>query len=754
MKMKFILCSYYSERCYFAIAGKPASLLKVLIVLCIINPFLFSQNDTSFYYKYPLDNYVNPFIGTANGGNTFPGAVIPWGMVSVSPQNSLSPSGYIFGQKYFYGFGHVHLSGTGCPDLGSIILIPERGDLRINPEEYKCTYSTEFARPGFYSVKLNEPDALAEVTASTRCGFIKLIPQSDGEINILIDTGRSLALIGGGEVRIVSNKEAEGYNISGGFCGDANRETIYFHSEFSMSSVSHGIWIGDSIKSFDKAEVKNSSIGCWFKFNVKKDVPLFIKTGISYVSKANAEENLRREIPAWDFCEVKTKAAKNWEDELSRIKVTGKNEDKIKFYSALYHMLIHPSIISDANREYPLMGRKGIGKYTNRNRYSVFSLWDTYRTLHPFLTLVYPERQSEIIKTMLDMYSESGYLPKWEIAGNEMYFMSGDPSSVVIADSYIKGLRDYNIKKAFKAILKPTIFKAGESAPPIRAGYHELLHYGYIPFEQDTSRPWWVWGPASTTLEYCFDDWAISQMANKLGKEKLYKEYLNRSHLYKNLFDTTTDFIRPKRKDGTWLSPFNPLDTEGSGSWAGSGGPGYVEGNAWSYTWFVPHDVPGLIKLCGGEKNFIRKLLLDFENGQFTVNNEPDIANPYLFTYVKGEEYRTPFLVKKIIEHDFGTDAAGLPGNDDCGTISGWLVFSMLGIYPACPASEYYQLGLPSFDIITIKLNQKYYSGKKFIIEKKKDSTGSIKIKLDGKSINNFQIRHRQIVKGGTLIFN
>ncbi|MHB8579271.1 MAG: GH92 family glycosyl hydrolase [Ignavibacteriaceae bacterium] len=730
--------------------------VNLLIIIIFIVPHLLSAQNKNSKINNIL-NYVNPFIGTANGGNTFPGAVVPWGMVSVSPHNSNSPSGYIYGQKYFYGFGHVHLSGTGCPDLGSIILVVQRGEVKVKPKEYRCTYSSEKASPGYYRVLLNEPGVLAEATASTRCGFIKLTPENNGELNILLDVGRSLALVGGGEINKISNTEVDGYNNSGGLCGEENREEIFFYTKFSQPCVNQGIWVNDSLISDNKAIVKDSSLGCWLTFKVIKGIPLLIKTGISYVSKKNAAQNLKKEIPGWDFDSVKSIAEKKWTGELSRIRISGgKKGDKIKFYSALYHMLIHPNIISDVNGEYPLMGRKGIGKYKDRDRYSVFSLWDTYRTLHPFLTLVYPEKESDIIKTMLDMYSESGYLPKWEIAGNEMYFMSGDPASVVISDSYIKGIKDFDIKKALEAVLKPTEIKNGESAPPIRAGYHELLHYGYIPFEQDTSQPWWVWGPASTTLEYCFDDWAISQFAKKLNDKDLFQKYYNRSMLYKNLFDTTTDFIRPKRKNGTWLTPFNPLATEGSGSWSGSGGPGYVEGDAWNYTWFVPQDIPGLISLFGGEKKFIDKLQQDFNNGQFTIGNEPDIANPYLFTYVNGEEYKTADLVQSIIRNDFGTNPDGLPGNDDCGTISGWLVFSMLGFYPVCPASEYYQLSIPSFDKITIHLNSKYYSGKKFIIEKRNGdlkSSKNIKIILNGERIKNYIIDQSQIVSGSKIQF-
>jgi predicted alpha-1,2-mannosidase len=403
------------------------------------------------------------------------------------------------------------------------------------------------------------------------------------------------------------------------------------------------------------------------------------------------------------------------------------------------------------------MGRNGTGQYQNRNRYSIFSLWDTYRTLHPFLSLVYPEKQSDMLQTMVDMYKESGWFPKWELAGNETYMMVGDPATIVISDSYLKGIQDFDIETAFEGILKPADVKADEKAAPIRAGYHEQLDYGYISFDQDTTQEWWVWGPVSTSLEYCLSDWAIGRLAENLGKEKVAQNFYNRSLYYKNIFDDQTQFLRPRLKDGSWLTPFDPLVTEGSGSWAGSGGPGYVEGNAWNYTWFVPHDIPGLIDLFGSEEIFLQKLEECFQNGQFTINNEPDIAYPYLFTYIKGRESLTSQLVRKIINEDFGTDAKGLPGNDDCGTISGWLAFSMLGFYPTCPGSDTYQIGIPVFDKAVIHLNNKYYPTEKFVIQRTADRERSTKIRkilLNDVIVKDYQIRHEDIINGGVLFFD
>lgn len=724
--------------------------LLFIIVLLLQFPIQSQSEDNK-----NLTCFVNPFIGTSNYGNTFPGAVVPWGMVSISPHNSLNAvTGYLYGEKDFYGFGMVHLSGVGCPELGSILITMTDKKSVTSPDDFKCSYSNEIAEPGFYSVKLDDQHIIAEVTVTERAGILKFKSESKSEKSVVIDVGRSLGIVGGGKIKIVSDNEIEGYNISGGFCGEANREEVYFYAKFNKKFERHKIWIKDNFINDNEAQIVDSSIGSVLAFNLKENEDLLIKIGISYVSSENAKLNLDTEIPYWDFDRIKEEAREKWEKVLGRIIVEdSNNENLIKFYTAIYHALIHPNIISDVNGEYPLMGRSGIGKYSDRNRYSVFSLWDTYRTLHPFLTLVYPEVQSDIIKTMIDMYNESGYLPKWELAGIETYMMVGDPASIVIADSYVKGITDFNTETAFYAMLKPAMLQQNEKAPPIRAGYHELLQYGYIPFEQDWSEDWWVWGPVSTTLEYCLSDFAISQMAESLDKKELSDEFYKRSLLYKNLFDKNTKLFRPKMKNGDWMEPFDEFAIEGSGDWIGSGGPGYVEGNAWNYTWFVPHDVSGLINLFGGSDEFSKKLYESFTNEQFTINNEPDIAYPYLFRYVKGEEHKTEELVQKIMNESFRTDHNGLPGNDDCGTISAWFIFSALGFYPDCPATDYYTIGHPLFDKVTIKLNPDYYSGNNFTVTKY-DVSGNKRIAMNGIELTNYRIFQTQVGAGGELQFN
>lgn len=700
-----------------------------------------------------VTKYINPFIGTFSGGNTFPGAVLPWGMVSVSPHNSYSPSGYLFGEEYFYGVGHTHLSGTGCADLGSILVTVTGCEIGTLPDQYRQHYSNEQAEPGYYSIHLDSAQVTMECTSSLRCGVIKIRSDKDQKINLLIDAGRSLAITGGGEVHLLSGNEQEGFNISGGFCGEENRQKIYFYSVTDRQADSRGTWLNDKLSGNSEAAGIDSSLGSWQTFNMKKGEELILKTGISYINTSNAKLNFETEVKNKSFNEVRNEAGNAWEAVLSRIKIEDDNDsNKVEFYTALYHALIHPNIINDVNGDYPVMGGKGIGNYKGRNRYSVFSLWDTYRTLHPFLTLVYPERESDIVKTMVDMAKENGYLPKWELAGNETYMMVGDPADIVIADTYLKGIRDFDADSALFYMMKPALLKKNEKAPPVRAGYHELLQYGYIPFEQDWSEDWWVWGPVSTTLEYCFSDFAISklsEMLNKPGESKLFSE---RSGYYKNLFDTTTKYFRPRSEKGNFVLPFDSTGTEGSGDWEGSGGPGYVEGNARDYAFYIPFDVKGLIKLYGGDAEFSAKLSYYFDNSYFSLNNEPEMFYPYLFTYLPGKEMHTRELVTSIMQNSFNTGPGGLPGNDDCGAISAWYLFSAFGFYPVCPGSDEYRIGIPLFKKCEISLNDDYYDGKRIIIERITDKNRMGTLLMNGLTYPKMGIYHTDMTKGSHLI--
>lgn len=698
--------------------------------------------------------FVNPFVGTAGGGNTFPGAVRPWGMVSVSPHTNLSaPSGYTHGEPWFYGMGHVHLSGTGCADLGSIIVTATRGTVFTTAEAYRTRLGAESAEPGYYSAALPALHLTVRAAATERTGVIQFRTDADGDLLLLLDAGRSLALTGGGSVRFLNPTTLEGYNTSGGFCGESNRQTVFFSARITRTPSKHGVWSDTAVSTDTSATTNGKPVGAWLRVSLRKGERIEIRTGISYVSVQNARQNLETELADLPFDTVRTHARRAWNTALERVRPRGGSQDlRIKLFTSLYHALLHPNVISDVNGEFPGMRRKEIGRYEGRIRYTVFSLWDTYRTLHPLLTLLFPEQQSAMVKTMLDMYRESGSLPKWELAGNETFMMVGDPAVPVIADSYLKGICVADSTTIFSAIRAGTT----PAADSIRPGYRDLLQMGYIPADQDTSQTWWVWGPVSSMLEYCLADWTIARIAGSRGLTDEEHEFDRRSRLYASVFDRNTRFLRPRLRNGAWMTPFDPLATEGSGSWTGSGGPGYVEGNAWHYTWFVPHDVHGIVTLLGGPEQCAAKLDSCFHMRHFTINNEPDIAYPYFFTYLPGRESRTREIVHDICKNEFGTGTDGLPGNDDAGTISAWFVFSALGFYPACPGSNEYRLGYPLFEQIDLVLPGPNSTPRTIAIRREGQARARadlIPAYWNRVPLRSHGLKHQDLIQGGLLSF-
>ena len=706
-----------------------------------------------------LVHYVNPFVGTSDGGNTHPGSQMPWGMVSMTPQNVdyMAPGyhavGYVHGEEKFFGFAHTHLSGVGCPDMGSILLLPFYGDTDFDYLTKGVSYNNESASAAYYKVDIgnNPVSVTSEVTATTRTGMGRFYYPQDTTAKMFLNLGRSLSKNRGAVVRIVNDSIIEGYKVDGSFGNRAAERRVYFSMKFSRGSKIAQIFDKARLKPLDQQRAYGEDIGVYLEFSPSEQ-PLLVKTGISYVNVDNARLNLEEENPDWDFDMVHKKARSAWNRELSRIYVSEESESNRKlFYTALYHTLIHPNIISDINGEYPLMGeRQGVGCNTERPRYSVFSLWDTYRNVHPLLTLVYPEVQSQMLASMVDMYKENSWLPKWEVISNESFTMVGDPSLPVIADSYIKGIRDFDYKTAYEAMLKHA-FTVEENI--IRPGHKPYVKYGYIP--QDDKGGEYVWGSLSTSLEYNFADWALSQMAKAIGDEKNYQILLDRSMNYHHFWDREYKLLRPRMKDGSFLEPFDPLDIRSELGWTMSGGRGYVEGNAWQYTWFVPHDISGLIKLFGGEDIFVSKLQECFDKEYFSLSNEPDMAYPFLFNYVNGQQWRTQIEVDKCIKNNFTDFPSGLPGNDDCGTISTWLIFAMMGFYPDCVASINYSVFAPTFEKIEIKLNNQYYQGNSIVIERMNSKQTPLikKYMVNGVERKSFFISHEELISGVNIQF-
>ncbi len=724
-----------------------------------------------------LTDYVNPFIGTSNYGATHPGPVMPNGMVSVVPFNVAYKKGkgnvyekdsewhsrpYVFENSFLTGYSHVNLSGVGCPELGSILLMPTTGTLEFDAEKYGSTYSNERATPGYYTHNLYRYDTKVELSATLRTGISRYtFPK--GQANILLNLGLGLTNESGAALKIISDTEIEGYKMIGTFCyNPEDVRPVYFVMRVSKAPNRAGAWkkmpeyrgveadwisYNNTYKPYPdyRQELAGDNIGAYFSYDLAVSETIEVKVGVSYVSIENARLNLNLEQPGFDFDETRTSAEVSWNDMLKRIQVEGgTREDKTIFYTALYHLLMHPNIIQDINGDYPIMEGNGIRNTGGTNRYSVFSLWDTYRNVHPFLSLVYPDLQTDMLRSMVNMYKESGWLPKWELLGMETNVMVGDPATPVIADSYLRGLTDFDVETAYEGARKAATLRENNKLRPGLAFYDRL---GWIPeFTKDS-----IWGTVSTTLEYNISDWNLSQLAKALGKDEDYFHFGNRSLSYRNYFDDSTGMLRPRMPDGSWLEPFDPE--------AGKNFEpviGYVEGNAWQYRFYVPHDIKGLIGLMGGGDRFVEALQTCFDSNNYDMANEPDITYPFLFNYVDGEEWRTQRTVRQLIRKHFTDSPGGIPGNDDTGTLSAWLLFSMMGLYPDCPGNTFYTLTSPVFDRIVIYLDKKYYPGDFLAISARNNGPENFiidRMNWKGKRLKPFFIDHNELVKGGELEF-
>jgi len=710
--------------------------------------------------------YVNPFIGTSNYGATNPGAIAPRGMINVSPfnvsgrQNSFEKDSrwlstpYVYENTFLTGFSHVNLSGVGCPDLGVILTMPTNGGLETNPQKYGSTYSNEVAKAGYYSTILDKYDIKVEATATTRTGVSNyFFPK--GKSNILINLGLGLTNEQGGSVKVVSSTEIEGIRQVGSFCYYKPEESypLYFVAKFNKPSNEFGIW-ENSVKqkglesqwmSYNgktrlyknyRKEIIGDSIGAYMSYDFKEPTSVEVKIAVSYVSIENARENLKKETKELSFEDVYRKTSKKWNDLLSKINVDGGSEDdKTIFYTALYHTLIHPNTFNDINGQYPKMATRETLK-TKGTRFTVFSLWDTYRNLHSLMSLVYPKQQSEMVKSMLSIYDESGWLPKWELNATETTTMVGDPAGIIIADTYLRGIKDFDVEKAYEAMLKSAMKLENNT---LRPEIKEYLERGYLTTASTKD------GAVSTTQEYNVSDFAIAQLAKALKKNKDEVFFRKRSISYRKLFDKEFNLLRPKNADNSWVRPFNP---ETGANFQKN--LGFIEGNSWQYTFMLAHDNKGLMQLMGGEEAYSNQLQKVFDLGQFDMANEPDIGYPYLFNYLPGQEWRTQDKVSELINKHFKNTPDGLPGNDDTGTMSAWLIFSMMGLYPVSPAEAIYAVTSPVFDKITIQLDSRYYKQNNLVIEK--EGKGFINHLIIGNEISKrFFINHYDLVKSNNL---
>lgn len=718
----------------------------------------------------PVD-YVNPFVGTTNYGTTNPGAVVPQGMMSATPFNVMGSEDnkydkdkqwwstpYEVNNKYLTGFSHVNLSGVGCPDLGSLLLMPTSGELNVKYTQYGSEYTDEVAVPGYYSNMLTKYGIKCEMTATPRTSRARFTFHR-GQGNLLMNLGEGLTNETGATVRFVNDREIEGSKLLGTFCYNPQAVfPIYFVMRIDKAPATRGYWKlqrpmqgveaewdGYSGKyklytSYSK-EMSGDDVGAWFTFDTTEGEAIEVSIGVSFVSIENARLNLETEQPAGTtFDQIRAQARKKWNEDLSRILVEGGTEEqKGVFYTALYHTMIHPNILQDVNGQYPQMEGDKI-LTTDRNRYTVYSLWDTYRNFHQLMTLVYPERQMDMVCTMLDMYREHGWFPKWELYGRETLTMEGDPSIPVIVDTWMKGLRDFDINLAYEGMYKSATTPGKDNL--MRPDIDDYIAKGYCPLMEQYDNS------VSHALEYYIADYSLYTLAKALGKTEDAKLFYDRSMGYKHYYCKEFGTLRPILPDGSFYSPFDPL--QGANF---EPSPGFHEGNSWNYTFYVPHDVKGLAKLMGGQKRFVNKLQMVFDKGYYDPANEPDIAYPYLFSYFKGEEWRTQKLVKELLAKHYTTKPNGLPGNEDTGTMSSWAIFSMMGFYPDCPGVPEYTLTTPTFDKITIKLDPAYWGTDKLVIRKEGGDGYIDQIRLGGKKYSKYRLTHEDLIHAGEITF-
>lgn len=740
-----------------------------LLAASMFLPIFAGQGKT----KQPID-YVNPFIGTTNFGTTNPGALCPNGLMSVVPFNVMGSeenkydkdarwwsTPYEYHNVFFTGFSHVNLSGVGCPEMGSLLLMPTTGKLTVDYKEYGSKYRDETASPGYYSNRLVKYDIKTEVTATPRTSIARFtFPK--GESHILLNLGEGLTNESGALLRKVDDMEYEGMKVMGTFCYNPQAVfPIYFVMRINKKPVSAGYWkkqrpmVGveaewdkDNGKyklytSYNK-DIAGDDIGAYLNFNTEENEQIEVQMGVSFVSIENARENLNAEQSGKTFDNILATARDSWNKDLSRILVEGGTEDeKTIFYTALYHTLIHPNILQDVNGQYPTLERYETRKIEQGNRYTVFSLWDTYRNVHQLLTLVYPEKQVDMVRSMIDMYDEHGWLPKWELYGRETYTMEGDPAIPVIVDTWLKGLRGYDIKKAYEAMYKSATTKGSENL--LRPDNDDYMSRGYVPLREQYDNS------VSHALEYYIADNALSRLANALGKKADARLFHNRALGYKHYYSKEYGTFRPILPDGKFYIPFNPMQGENF-----EPSPGFHEGNAWNYTFYVPHDVKGLAKLMGGQKAFVDKLQMVFDKGYYDPANEPDIAYAHLFSYFTGEEWRTQKEIRRLLKTYFRNAPDGIPGNDDTGTMSAWAIFNMIGFYPDCPGEPAYTLTSPVFDKVTIQLDKSVWGTDKLIIETERPHVNSTIIKsmeMRGKPLNRYRISHEELLKAGKIKF-
>lgn len=686
--------------------------------------------------------YVDPFIGTDGHGHTYPGAATAFGMVQLSPQTRLTGwdgcSGYHYTDSLLYGFAHTALNGTGVSDYGDILIMPYIGEPEFSNESYRSAFKkeNENAAAGYYSVYLEKPKVFAEMTATTRVGHHRYTFPESEDANFIIDLVHRDKVLDSW-IEFVSDTEIRGMRRSSNWAEDM---VWYFHMEFSKPFVRCGIAIEDELDE-TITEANGTHIKAYVGFNTGDGEEIEVKVSLSAVDADGAYQNMQAELPGWGFEKTRQLAYDQWNDLLGKVKTNGgKKEQHIVFYTAMYHAYLQPNTFIDVDGRYRGIDRN-IHHTDSFTNYTVFSLWDTYRTWHPLMTILEPDRSLDFVKVMLNMYELGGLLPIWELAANETFCMIGNHSISVIVDAFMKGIREFNTEKALQAML--------HSANQDHFGLDAYRKYGHIPGEKEHES-------ISKTLEYAYNDWCIAMMANEMGEENIYREFIRRAQFYKNIFDPVSGFMRP-RINGGWLTPFDPTTVD----WH------FTEANAWHYGFYVPQDITGFYELHGGKAQLAARLDELFETndpitgrdmkditgliGQYAQGNEPSHHTAYMYNFLN-QPWKTQQRVRQIMDELYTHKPDGLSGNEDCGQMSAWLIMSAMGFYPMTPGQPEYIIGTPWFPEMEIHLD----NGNVFTITAYNVSERNIYIQsasLNGVPYTKSFIAHEDIMQGGHLHF-
>ncbi|WP_461088616.1 GH92 family glycosyl hydrolase [Spirosoma gilvum] len=728
--------------------------------------------------------YVHPLIGTEKMGHTFPGATVPFGAVQLSPDSDTLSyefngkyngdvyrycAGYKYEDKTIVGFSHTHFSGTGHSDLGDFLIMPTEGALQLNPgvaanpkTGYRSAFShaNEVAEAGYYKVKLDDHNILAELTASNRVGFHQYtFPKSD-QSHIILDLTHGIYnyddKVVWTYVRVVNDTLITGYRQTNGW---ARTRTVYFALSFSKPFKSYGrqsldkpqvykgFW-GKFDQNHNFPEIAGKRIRMYFDFDTQSGEQVKLKMALSPVSQENALANMQAEIPHWNFDQVKTQAQAAWNKELNKIQIEASETDKVNFYTSLYHAFVNPTTYMDVNGQYKGLDQD-VHQASGFTNYTTFSLWDTYRALHPFFNLIQPSRNNDMVQSMLTHYDQSTLkmLPIWSHYANDNWCMSGYHSVSVLADAIVKGVFKGDAQKALDACIATSNHRNYE-------GIGDYIDKGYVPATVNSNS-------VSHTLEYAYDDWCIAQLAKKLNRPDVYETYRKRSENWKNVYDKSINFMRPRLADGSFKTGFDVLSTHGQG---------FIEGNSWNFSFFVPQDPATLIQYMGGPKKFTARLDTLFSMnlpdkffaeteditregiiGGYIHGNEPAHHVAYLYNWA-GQPWKTQERIRMILNMQYKPTPDGLGGNDDCGQMSAWYMFSSMGFYPVAPGSEDYALGSPSVKSARLQLE----NGQTFTIEAVNQGDKNVYVQnvlLNGKPLTKPVITHADILKGGKLTF-